>query len=145
MTNPNISQGTLKLQNVSVTFTDNTDLNVSASYLTPAGVELSFTNDAGVLVPTLVGATVALNAYQIGSIVIHLNKAQSLADDFKSQITTNANVGEVVIRGDSTTLSDYTFSPCVIQNVNAITFNNTTNEYAITLQGIYQINSDQWS
>lgn len=145
MTNPNIDQGTINLTSASVTFSDNTDLNVTASYLTDSGIDLSFGSDAGTLIPTLVGGAVSENAYQIANVVIHLNRAQDLANTFKSQFKSDISVGEFVVRSESDAMDEWTITTGILQNVQAITINGKTVEYAVMLQGIYAVNSDMWS
>ena len=143
--NPGISQGKLLRVLGSVSVTDYSDLNVTASYLTDAGISVSFDSEAVTFIPTMTGAVPSLEPLQMVTITINLVKTISLADDYKTQMQDDCLLGEVVVRTDSETLSSYTFTNCAIMNVGELSFNGRDAGYSVTIRGYYPVNNDIWS
>jgi hypothetical protein len=144
-TNPNVTQGTLNRAKISVSFSDNSEFNISVSNLSPAGVSISPSTPSATLIGTMVGAVASLNPYQLVDITIHLLRTQSLAKKFESRKKSNCSFGTMVMRGDSTSMQPWTYSNGTLVNVDAMNFTGNEVECILRFQAVYNINSDIWS
>lgn len=142
---PLISQGTLNRLRSSVVFASNSSLNIIAPNLARECISIAFEGDAGLLIPTLTGGVTSPEPYQMATITMNLIKSQELANYYKQQIETNVNVGDVSVIGDTTTLSDYEFTNCIIKGIRDITFDGNSAGFVVTIAGIYSVNSALWS
>ena len=142
MANPIVPQGTLNRALTSVQVVDYPDLNVTSGYFGEKLASITFDGNTSDYIGTLTGAVPSPRLYQIVTCTMYLNKSQSLSDDWEGQRQVNSAIGDVVITTDSSELSDYTITNCVIDNIPSLEFTGQTNDFPVTLKGIYYINSD---
>lgn len=142
--NPLIDQGTLNRLLGSVVFLEYAELNITAPYLSQEAISISFSNDAGLLIPTMTGGVNSPEPYQMCDIAIHLIRAQGFSDLYKQQIETDTNVGDFTVIPDSTTLSEYIFVNGIIKGQREVSFDGKQAGLLITLSGIYYVNNDLW-
>lgn len=139
-----VPQGTLNRLRASVVFASNQTLNITAPFLSREAISIAFDGDAGLLIPTLTGGVTSPEPYQMGTITMNLVKSQSLANTYKTQIETNVNVGDVSVIADTSTLSDYEFTNCIITGVREVVFDGNVAGFVVTLKGIYSVNASMW-
>lgn len=144
MANPFVPQGTLNRLRANVQFPFAPELNITASFLSPEGIDLTFTGDGTLQIPTMTGTAQSQEPYQMCTATIHLNKTQGLADAFKDTLETDSNLGPMSIFGDTAALSEYDIVNCGLKGIQDIKFNGTTIGYSIRIEGTYYINSALW-
>tara|TARA_B100001105_G_C22258848_1_gene385827 strand:- start:227 stop:670 length:444 start_codon:yes stop_codon:yes gene_type:complete len=141
MANPLIAQGTLNRLRGSVTITDLPELNVTAPFLGKEGILMSFEGNSTVYIDTMTGAVTSPEPYLRATVVVNLLKTQQISNLYKLQMEADSNIGDMIIRTDAASLSDYQFTNCSIMSVQELSFNGQTAGYAVSLGGIYYINS----
>jgi hypothetical protein len=141
MTTPLVQQGTLNRLRASVVFTDNSALNVTAPYLAKEAINMTPEGPVGRLEPTMTGGVTSPEPYQMMIVTMHILRSQSLSALYKQQIETSANVGDISIIPDASTLPNYNLSNCIIENVDAMTFDGTQPGFTVRIRGIYYINA----
>ena len=144
MPSPNIAQGTLNKLIGSLVWTDFPTLNVTPSYLLPEGIDLAFEGEATVLLPSMTGLVTSPEPYQKTRVMIHLNKAQALAEQYKIQLETNTLMGALTIYTDSPTISVYNLINCALTGIASFTIAGRDAGYVMSVQGAYNINSALW-
>lgn len=140
-----VNQGTINRLRGGVSFTDHPELNVTSSYLGEEAVTVTPQGDVTHIIPTLTGIVTSPEPYQIIEVAINLVRSMALADSFKKQIEKLSIVGDVVVRSDSTTMSDYHLSNCAIKSVDAIKQDGKNASWMIHISGVYAINSDLYN
>ena len=140
-----VQQGTLNRLRASVNFSSNSALNVTAPFLGKAGIVANPLGPAGLLLPTMTGGVTSPEPYQMYELTIHMLKTQGLANSYKSAIETLCNVGDFVVKSDSSTQSDYQISNGVIVNGTNPTFDGTNPEFVVVIHGIYYINQSMFN
>ena len=141
MANPLVSQGTLSKLRGSMTVTQSPELNVTAPFLGPNMIGLRLSGDATVFLPTATGGATSPQPYQQATVTVEVLKSQGLSNTYKTRFETNTILGDVVIRTDAATLSDYQLSNCALMNVADLLFNGSVVGFTVTLLGYYAINS----
>ena len=144
MANPFVPQGVFNKVRASIKFEDFPELNITASYLTQDGIDLSFQGDAGVLLPTMTGGASSPNPYQMLSIRINLVRSQTMAQLFKNQIEKNTYLGTAKVYSDTSALGDFSIRSATLQTVSDLSFSGRDPGYVILMYGIYDTNSDMW-
>lgn len=141
MAGPTIFQGTLNRALVSISVIDSPSLNVTTGFFGQKLARLSFEGGAADYIGNLAGATPSPRLYQMVSCHFYINKSQSLAALWEQRRLTNAAIGDVSIVTDSSALGAYYLSNCVLMNIADLDLTGESNDFPITLQGTYQINS----
>ncbi|CAI1600418.1 hypothetical protein [Serratia fonticola] len=144
MPNPLVPQGVFNKVRASIKFEEFPELNITASYLTQDGIDMSFQGDAGVLLPTMTGGASSPNPYQMLSIRINLVRSQSMAQLFKNQIEKNTFLGNAKVYSDTSALGDFSIRSATLQTVSDVNFAGRDPGYVILMYGIYDTNSDMW-
>jgi hypothetical protein len=144
-TNPLVPQGVLNKLRASVSLISLPDLNIIQSFLTDDGISLAFEGEASGYIPTMTGAVPSPNPYQIATATVHILKTQGLAQAWKQQQETNTNLGDIAIKGDAATLSDYYLSNCALMGVGELDFSGKTPAYVLSIRGIYYLNAGLFS
>jgi len=140
--NPLVDQGVLNLLKASVTWDDFQGLNVTAPYLDRPGITLRKRGTATSQHPTMTGIVQSPQPYMEIDVVIALLKTQQLSDLYKSQMETDTILGPGTVWPDTTTgLSPYKVDNMAINNVGELLLNGTTPIWAVTLSGVWYINS----
>jgi len=142
MANPIVPQGTLNRALTSVQVVDFPNLNVTSGYFGEKLASITFEGNTSDYIMTLTGAVPSPRLYQVVTCTMYLNKSQSLSNDWETQRTNNSQIGDIVVTTDSTNLDAYTLSNCVIENIPSLEFTGQTNDFPVTIKGIYYINSD---
>lgn len=145
MPNPIIPQGTLNRLRGSITIPGFPELNVTASYLGPEGIGLSFGGVVTTSLPTMTGVVQSPEPYQECNVTIHLLKTQSFANLWKLQLELLSLLGDMIVTPDAVALSAYSLSNTAIQNVNPLSFAGRDAGWSVMCSSIYYINSALWN
>lgn len=142
--NPLISQGTLNKLKGAILIPGFTSLNVTASYLTKAGIKLSFNGEATVDIDTMTGVVKSPEPYLKFSLEFDAVKTNGFAQLWRNQMESNTLLGDISVVPDTTGLTNYNLSNASIASIGELPFDGTSNAYAVTLTGVYYINSAMW-
>ena len=142
---PQIPQGTLNRLRGSVIVNDHPELNVTAPFLSKEGISISFEGETTVSLPTLVGTVQSPEPYQMATITINMLKTQNLANLYKNRVESNAQLGNVLVTTDASTLGNYQITNCAITNVRDLGFNGESPVFAVSIRGFYAINASVWA
>lgn len=143
--NPLIDQGVLNRLRASLTFAGAPALNVSASYLGKDGISIALEGPTTLAIDTQTGVVQSPEPFVKVRIQAHLLRTQALASAYKAQIESNCVVGNLTVRGDSSTLPDYTFVNCAITSSPSLSFNGTSPDFLVEMTGIYYVNNQLWN
>jgi hypothetical protein len=143
--NPNVTQGTLNRLRGSVVIPSYSNLNVTAPYLGRGGISIAFEGETTTMIPTMTGTVQSPMPYQMITVTVSLLKTQSLAAQWEAQRQVLSLIGDITITTDTSTLPNYTFNNCAIDNVRELNFAGEDAGYVVTLKGYYQINSSLWN
>jgi hypothetical protein len=143
--NPNIPQGVLNRIRASVIFASNPQLNVTAPYLGRRGITLAFSGDATVYIDAMTGAVTSPEPYLRVTMVMHLIKAQSFAQLYKTQLELLTLLGDATVRPDAPTMQPYFLTNTAIMNPGDQDFSGADADFPIRIGGVYQINSALFS
>lgn len=141
MPTPIFAQGSLNRLRGSVTFPQFPELNITAPFLGPEGINMAPDGSTTDIYDTMTGTVTSPAPYQRYTIDVELLKTQSFSDLFKSQIEDNAVIGLVIVRIDSPTLSNYQINNCAIVNASPGRLNGKNVGFMITLSGYYLVNA----
>jgi len=144
MANPNIPQGTLNRVRGSISFDDNSALNVIAGNLGPEGISVSFGGGATTRIDTLTGQVTSPEPFVPVKLTVNLLRTQALANSFKTQQELNSLLGDLSFRTDAVTLGVYQFQNSSIGRIGDMRVNGKDAGYALEIDGTYQINSSLW-
>lgn len=75
---------------------------------------------------------------------IMLLKTQGLATLYKKQMESSTTLGDGTVWPDTTALPVYPITNCSITNVAELSFNGRSADWAVTVRGVYLINSALW-
>ena len=137
-----ISQGTLNRLRASVTWNDFPALNVTASFLGADGLTLDPDGDATTFINTLTGAVTSPEPYIMVNIEMHLLRTQGLAGQYKAQWEQNSQLGNGVVRLDSSALPPFNVVNCAIMRVQALKADGKDAGYVVRVRGYYQVNQN---
>jgi hypothetical protein len=143
--NPKVAQGALNKVMASVIFTDNSDLNVTASNLGKAGVTLSFQGNMAELIPTMTGTVTSPEPFVQAELTINVLKTQGVSEVYKEAWEGNAVIGDIVVNPDVSTLSSFQLVNCAIMTVQELNFAGADPVMQVRIQGSYEVNSSLWS
>ena len=143
--NPLIAQGTLNRLLGSIVWTNFPQLNVTASYLGKEGIRLALEGESTVFLPTMTGAVTSQEPFMMVSLTAHLLKTQPLANAYKQQMESNAQLGDGTVRPDSLALGVYPIVNCAIQSMRELSFSGDDAGFAVSMRGYYWINSNLWN
>lgn len=145
MVNPLTNQGTLNRALVSVSVVSNPALNVTTGFFGTKLARLTFEGDTSDYLPTLAGAAPSPRLYQMVSVLMYLNKSQSLASQWEQQRLTQSIIGDVSVVTDSPVLPHYYLFNCVLMNIADMDLTGESNDYPIMIRGTYPVNSSLFS
>lgn len=143
--NPQIAQGTLNRLRGSVVIPSYPNLNVTAPFLGPQGIGISFEGETTLLLPTMTGTVTSPAPYQMATVTLALLKTQSLSSLWETQRQTLSTIGDITVTPDTSTLPTYTFNNCAISNVRELSFAGSDAGFVVTVMGYYQVNNSLWS
>jgi hypothetical protein len=143
--NPLVNLGVLNRLRGSVLIDSFPALNVSASFLTRAGIRLSIEGDTTDMLPQMVSMVQSQAPYLKASLLIGLVKTTALVAAYKAQMESNSNIGKVTFYSDSAQIPAYEFYNCAIEGFEGIDASGTSADYPIRIVGTYYINAGLYS
>jgi hypothetical protein len=141
MANPIVAQGTLNKLRASVTFTNNPQLNITASYLAPEGITTTPEGSASAYIPTMVGAVPSPEPYIMYTIEIHMLRTQGLVATYIKQYAKNTTIGDLFVTADASTMPNLVYNNCTLKTLPTLIMNGSTPEFLVTVQGTFYLNS----
>jgi hypothetical protein len=148
MSNPLVAQGVLNRLKAQVVWNANPDLNVTASYLGVEGIRLSLDGGAAAYLPSMTGAVISPEPYQMITLAFTLLKTQQLADLYKQRMEENSQIGDGVVYPDvppGSGVNAYQIINCSIESVAELNFAGTDAGYRVTCRGYYLVNNNLWN
>ena len=142
--NSGISVGNLDRFRGSVVVSDHPELNVTAEYLTQAGISIGYEGSVTDFINVMTGRVTSQVPYLPVTITINLNRAQSLAAAWWSRAQTNSLLGLVTVTPDTTTYPNITVQNCAIATVPGQNYNGADPTYTVTISGYAIVNSELW-
>lgn len=116
-------------------------LNISASFLTRAGIRLNIEGDTTAMLPQMVSMVQSQEVYLKATILVGIVKTTSLGAAFKAKMESNSNLGDVTFISDTSAIPNYQFTNCAIEGFEGIDSNGTSADYPIRIAGTYYVNS----
>lgn len=141
MASPLVPQGSLNRLRPSLVIPGFPALNVTAPYLGKASIRITYEGDAVTYIASLTGAVTSPEPFQLISMRVNLLKTQALAQAYKTQMETNALLGDITLRSDSIALSVWPLVNCSISSVPELNFDGNDADYNVVIKGVYYINS----
>lgn len=141
---PQVPQGTLNRLRASVMVPAFAELNVTAAFLGKEGISVALEGETTTFITTLTGTVQSPEPYQMATVTIHLLKSQNLAALYKAQMEVQANIGDITVIADASTLPDYQIINCAIASIRELSFAGEDAGFAITVRGYYSTNSAAW-
>lgn len=145
MSAPLIAQGTLNRLRGSVVFAEAQDLNITAPFLGPEGINLTPEGEISDTLPTMTGSVPSPVPYQFMTVEVELLKTQTFSDRFKRRIEVNSFVGPMVVRPDAKTLSNYLIFNASIVAAGPGRLNGTSAAFVVAIRGYYLINASLYA
>jgi len=105
------------------------------------GITLAFAGEATVLIDTLTGYVTSPEPYLRATLTVHLIKAQSFAQLFKTQFELNTLLGDATVRPDAATMQPYSLSNCSLMGIGDQDFSGAEVDYPVQISGLYYVNS----
>lgn len=141
MPNPLIAQGSLNRIRGSIQWPSNPSLNVTAPYLTKAGMKLLFQGETTTYLPTMTGAVTSMEAYIMFELTLNLVKSNGLAQQYKAQMEKNSLLGDGTLRTDTSALSSFGLVNSAIKSVRDLDLSGEDPSYVVQIGGYYLVNS----
>jgi len=146
MANPQVLQGSLNRVKASVVWATNPQLNITSSYLGRPGIRFAPEGESTAFLNTLTGAVTSPEPYQLFNMTVALVKPQALADLYKSQIETNALIGDGTVYPDviSPGLGVFNITNCAIETFREVSFAGDEPTLMVVIKGYWLINSNMF-
>lgn len=128
----------------SVSFPNNTALNVTPAFMNRNQVSIAPEGAATTGIPVAVSVVPSPEPYQKVTITINLLKVQQIVNTYKAQYESNTVLGPCTVRPDNTVLQPYDFVNSWIEGLRELTFSGEDAGWTITVGAVYQINNDLW-
>lgn len=136
-----IPQGTLNRLRTSIQIPNFPYLNVTASFLGRRSIRLTRNGRIVENLDSLTGIVPSPEPYVKMEVHINLLKSQGLSNAYEQQLQTNATIGNIIVRTDTTTLQSFTINNASIINVEELSFAGDTPDYMVSCEGYYTLNS----
>jgi hypothetical protein len=143
--NPLVPQGTLNRVRASINFSDNPQLNITASFLGKEGINSGFDGDQTLAIPTMSGIVTSPEPYQIMTVTAHLLRSQNLANIFFTFIQNSTICGDFIVTPDSSAFPPVYVNNGFIKTNAAMLLNGTQADFTIELGGFFVINNALWA
>jgi hypothetical protein len=140
-----IQQGTLNRLRGSVKSVSLPQLNVTAPYLTKAGITIAPEGDATTVLPTMTGVVTSPEPYLIVRVTINVLKTNGLAAAYKSQWEATSVIGDIVVTPDTSAIPTITVNNSSIVTIGELNIAGEEPGWQIVLTGYYNINNNLWS
>lgn len=149
MANLPTNLGQINLLAASVTFPNNTALNVTAQCLAKQGIRLAPEGDVTKFLEVLTGAVPSPQPYQMMTVTIALVKTLPLAAVFQSQFQSNAVVGGFTVRPDvqrgTGGLQPFKVINGSLMTMGEMDFGGGDAAYVVMAKGYWQVNAALWA
>lgn len=140
-----INAGVINRLRGSISIVDFPELNIVAANLGKDMITISEQGEDTHAIPTATSIVNSPEPYKIVEFSAQIVRSQDLANRYKLQKEKFSVLGDVVIRPDTPSLSDYNLSNCSIKGLDPIKMNGEDVGYYIHFQGVYAINADLYS
>lgn len=144
MANPNVPQGVISRLRASIIVPAFDKLQITPSFLMPEAIQTSFQGPITTNLPTLTGVVSSPEPYVIARSMVHLIKAQALADAWRAQMQLDARLGDITIRPDSATLAPFDITNASIVSLEPLNFGGRDAGFVIGIEGTWNINALYW-
>jgi hypothetical protein len=141
MANPLVNQGQLNRLRASIQVPAAPILNITSSFLSKRGITLSFEGQSTVYLDTMTGAVISPEPYLKASVTVYLVKTLPPAAAYKAQLELLSAIGDISLITDATSFPNYDLANCSIMANPEQSFAGDQPDYAVTLGGLYYINS----
>ncbi len=141
MANPLVDQGQLNRIRANVTFTNFPQLNITASFLTKAGVSLRLTGETVPYLETMTGQVPSPNVYLPAECEVHIVKSSALSNLFKLQVEQQALIGPFTVTPDTSALGVYPILNGSLSAPSDLNLAGESADYTIMLKGFYPVNA----
>ena len=142
--NPQLTQGVLNRILTQITLASYPALNVAASNMGKSFARLSFDDQFNDQIGTATGVVNSPAPYVMATIVVGLLRTQSLSQNWLSPVAVYSPLGSVTAYTDATTFNPISLAKCSIMSLDPGAFDGTDPVVAVTLRGVYYINSNLW-
>jgi hypothetical protein len=143
-TNPLIAQGTLNRLRGSVVWTGFPTLNVTAPYLNKEGIRLALDGEATVFLPSITGAVISPEPYQMITLTMNILKSNGLAALYQAQMQASTPLGNGTVITDTTSLPVFPIINCAIEGVRELSFAGEDAGFAVIVRGYWIVNNNLW-
>jgi|SRR5580700_2494028 hypothetical protein len=134
--------GQLNRLRSSIRFPNFSQLNITAPFMTKAGIRYTQSGDGVVHLPAMIGTVPSLEPYVMVEITAALLKTLGLAGAFQAQQQLNSFLGPATVRPDTTSgLGQYNLQNITIVNPREQDFAGGDAAYPLLLRGYFPINS----
>ena len=142
---PLVFQGTLNRALSSVSVIGNSALNITSGFFSTKLARIDFGGEISDYLPTLTGGVPSPRLVQYVTITAYINQSQALAAAWEQARLTNSILGDVNFVTASTALPNYYLYQCVLMNIPSIEASGESNDFQLTIQGSYPINSSLYT
>ena len=144
-TNPTLVPGNLNRIRGTILVPSNATLNITAPYLGKEGIVIA---PQTAVVTQMQGMTTVVNSeepYQLVQVTAMVIKSLALSAAYINQIQQSPSLGTVTITPDTNTMAPFNLYNVAIVNWNQISMAGTQPDFAIILQGQYNISNSLWN
>lgn len=144
-TNPTLVPGNLNRIRGTILVPSNATLNITAPYLGKEGIVIA---PQTAVVTQMQGMTTVVNSeepYQLVQVTAMVIKSLALSAAYINQIQQSPSLGTVTITPDTNTMAPFNLYNVAIVNWNQISMAGTQPDFAIVLQGQYNISNSLWN
>lgn len=142
---PFVPQGTLNRLRCSIVVPNNSNLNITSSYMGQRFVKLTFNGGFAELIPTATGGVTSPEPFVMANVTVDLLRTQALAANWINQVETQSAIGPLTVYPDSAAFPSINLLNCVVTGVDPAAYDGRDPVVRLTLMGIYVTNSDLWN
>jgi hypothetical protein len=140
--NPLLQLGSISRLRGSLLIPSLPQLNITAPFLGRAGIRLAVEGDITQMLAQMVGMVQSQEVYLPASITAAIVKTTPLANLYKRQWESDANLGDVTFTSDASQLDVFDFSNCSIEGFGGIDASGGEATYTLSIKGTYYVNSN---
>lgn len=137
-----LALGRLNRLAASVRFPNFSQLNITAPFLTKAGIRFAQTGDGVVHIPVMIGTVPSEEPYTMVDVTVNLVKTLPLVGAFQAQQQLDSFLGPCTVRPDTQSgLGLFTIQNTTIQNPREQDFSGADAGYPLLLRAYMPLNS----
>lgn len=144
MANPNVPQGVLNRLRASLIIPAFPALNVTPSFLMPEAIQTSFQGALTTNLQTMTGVVASPEPYVLGRSMVHLIKAQALAEAWRQQMEADCRLGDITVRPDSVAVSPFEIGNVSIVALEQLSFGGRDAGFVVAIEGTWNVNANYW-